>query len=167
MINVLPLTASDRIRVNLYNDYCKELDLYDEHPVPGDGTRQALRYLRGQAGTRWIDIRCEKKIVGFLILFSASFAGVMYSPHFIHICEAFVAPEYRNRGLMSKAVEQALNGFEMDVTLEVFKKNPARDFWVSMLEKNGYEKIQCVTTVRNDSLLSYRFRCKKSGLSEE
>lgn len=119
-------------RINMYRDYCNELQQYDADPTPWD-MRQALgcceNYMRDKA-FEWVDIYQDGVLCGFLVI------GYDLPNHGegVYICEAYVKPGYRRNGLMSEAVRSKLRSKRGKIYLSIFDKNVyAQEFWGALL----------------------------------
>ena len=135
--------ASIAERLKMYVDYCMELDRYDMDPEPRNYSK-AIEYAMGYMdasdqgrGYRWLDIFHDDKPAGFLIL------GYDLPVHGIglYICEAYILPELRNRGLMTQAVtKRLLKGNKLYLT--IYDKNTdARQFWANLLKNAKAELV--------------------------
>ena len=142
-------------RTEMYIAYCKELDKYDDAPGmfrkdPAD----VVRKYSEDPDVTWRDIVCCGEIAGFLVTLTVG------KPRPItHVAEAYVKPEYRGRGLMRKAVADALKDAQ-DVSREVYKQNPATTFWKKVMAECGYECVRECNFFLNDSLKVYFYRKK-------
>lgn len=121
----------------LYKEYCKELSQYDNEEFEEGSDVEMLDAYLQMDGCKVIEIKQDKKLVGFLITLQNSF---MYKE--LKICEAYILPEYRRKGLMTKAVNKAVNRIEhKNVKMLVYDKNPAKVFWKKLLSDMGYKNL--------------------------
>ena len=138
------------IRECLYRLYSEELRKYrtvssDEFPDTRDFDSFRAWYknfLCSDSLLRWHAIRksnlegCE---VGFLIVQPRlKESGVLVDAD-NYIVEAFVAPEYRRKGYMSRALAKACRRYPGAWCLHVYKKNhSAQNAWKQMFSELGY-----------------------------
>ena len=144
-------------RIRMYVRYCKELDKYDDAPgmFRKSSEQVAEEYMRlaeKDPDFEWRDIIMDGKLAGFLIICSVSHPNPV-----VRICEAYVRPSYRKRGLMRKAAGEILRT-GVNVTMEVYKKNPAIGCWKKIMEEYGYHCVKECDFYLNNSLKLYFFQ---------
>ena len=152
----------------MYAQYSDELAQYDDGPAvdPKWSDKVADKYMSNEDPClEWIDIRADGHIVGFLIVYLHIGEGRYLFRQQIRICEAYILPSYRKKGLMREAVQELLKGGH-DVSFEVYKRNPAIEFWRKILAENGYRCIRESDYFLNKSMAEYLFR-KDDGSVEE
>ncbi len=142
---------TNKDRILLYEQYCVELELYDEEEIDytSDTAQKVAEVYLKQPCFEWIDIFYCGILVGFLII------GRNLDIHGngFYICEAFVLPRYRRKGLMTAAVKKALDGYHGMVYYEVFRRNLiALAFWRSIFTENRAEFIAERETENNECL---------------
>ena len=88
----------------------------------------------------WTDIRFMDQIVGFLI------TGVKPDCHpscDYFICQSYVLPEYRNKGLMTDAVNKFVKLHLGRYCMIILKNNNyAKKFWDNRFEDLGYSRMK-------------------------
>ena len=149
-----PIPLKDRLA--LYREYCQELKQYDKDPSPWD-MKQAADYaescIRGR-GYEWLDIYQDNILCGFLIL------GYDLPVHGngLYICEAYVKPDFRERGLMSDLVRNKLRSRKGKIYLTIYDKNLyAQEFWGTLL-RDCRAGMLCQNVVNETSgLTEYTF----------
>lgn len=143
-------------RIRMYERYCRELDPYDDAPGTFQRTAEdvATEYMRAaetDPDFEWRDIIVDGKLAGFLIICSVSHPRPV-----VRICEAYIRPSYRKRGLMRKAIGEILKT-GVDVVMEIYKRNPAISFWQKVMNEYGYECKKETDYYLNNSLKMYFF----------
>ena len=117
--------------------------MYEHAPYPpetfsGQGLRSAVLENCAAPGIRWHAILEEGEEVGFLVL---GHGWVYCHPMCdLHVCQAYVEPGHRGRGLMGEAVRRLVGAPAVRaVSLMVLKANEgARSFWPHMFESMGF-----------------------------
>lgn len=125
-------------KISMYEDYCIELDQYDpdEGIYPLDQARQvAGDYLRRSDEFTWTPIYDGPQEVGFLI----TAVNLPFFGDGLYVCEAYVRPDHRRKGLMTEAVQKMLKKCSI-VHLEVFMANPAIWFWKDRFHEAGFKE---------------------------
>ena len=74
------------------------------------------------------------------------------------LTEIYIRPEYRQRGIAADLFTRFLRQQKTSTTFHVIKNNPARDVWLHLLEKEGYEYT---LTEEEDGMLLYRVAAEK------
>ena len=119
-------------RYRLYQAYDNFLsDLLEEDYRPVGALVKEIEENR-----EWKDIYCDGKVVGFLII-AEDFNGCDY-----FIQDAYIEPRYRNRGLMTDAIQKQLKEKPGSYFLFVINKNKyARNFWNNRFTEMGYKEF--------------------------
>lgn len=87
----------------------------------------------------WIDIVQGDELVGFLLICLAPNACIGCD---LAIEAAYVKPEFREQGLMTKAVTEYVTAHPSVWSLVVIRKNTyARKFWLNLFTNLGYKRI--------------------------
>ena len=122
-------------KVSMYVDYCIELDKYDPYEgiYPLDQARFVAEEYLNRPDFRWTSILDGPREVGFLI----TAVDLPFFGKGLYICEAYVRPDHRRKGLMTDAVTEMLKKHRI-VHLEVFSANPAIWFWKQTLINAGF-----------------------------
>lgn len=122
----------------LYNDYLRELENYAPEPFTETADEIIQKYKRNRCN----DIRIifhEGSPAGFLII------GKHPNCHpdcNYFICQSYIAPEYRKKGLMTKALADFEKDHKGRYCLDVLFKNfYARMFWFKRFKELGYVDI--------------------------
>lgn len=123
-------------RKEMYKDYCKELDAYDEGGIiypDSQADYVANCYIHNPKVT-WVDVFDEKEVVGFLI-----FVGGKKE---IRIIEAYVIPGKRHLGFMTAVLDKSGILGSDQIVLEIFRKNIlAAGFWKRYMQKRGFKLV--------------------------
>lgn len=87
----------------------------------------------------WVDVVCNDEIVGFLLICLKPTACIGCD---LAIEAAYVKPEFRKQGLMTKAVTEYVTAHPCVWSLIVIRKNVhARKFWLNLFGNLGYKRI--------------------------
>ena len=125
------MTELMRIRTNLYKNYVKELSAYDDVLSEFDDD-----WLPDIGGVIWIDIYDESDIVGFLII--GKNENDCHPDCDYYICQSYVAPGHREKGLMSQTVSAFLSEHHGVYGYDVLKRNVYADtFWKNLFKRLG------------------------------
>ena len=101
-----------------------------------DFSRVECQYVNTK-NAKWINIFSGDNLAGFLIIGRDS--SEKDSTADFSIAQAYIAPDYRRKGLMTKEASQYLYHHPGNVSLLVFEKNTyALRFWSWLFEENGY-----------------------------
>lgn len=125
----------------LYKEYCCELDLF--RPIPLAPTDNVIDswcddYISGSDCT-WRNIFDDdtQEMVGFLII--GKMGDEKHPESDYSIAQAYVKPEYRKRGLMTRAVNEYITKHTGIYSLLVLRNNKkAASFWKNTFENAGY-----------------------------
>lgn len=129
----------------LYKEYCKELSQYDNEEFEEGSDVEMLDAYLQMDGCKVIEIKQDKKLVGFLITLQNYF---MHKE--LAILEAYILPEYRCKGLMTKAVNKAVNRVKhKNVKMLVYNRNPAKEFWKKLMSDMGYRHLSTFPFTEN------------------
>lgn len=129
-------------REKLYIEYRRELlcDIEGVDAEPRWRSRSFVRLVDQNPDIyEWVDIMYGEERVGFLL--------ICLTPTACHGCDlaieaAYVKPEFRRRGLMTKAVTEYVTAHSCVWSLVVIRKNTyARQFWVNLFDVLGYTRI--------------------------
>lgn len=136
----------------LYRDYSFELDQYSEDlaPLTGDEIKRYCDGYISDESSSWKNIfSSEGEIVGFLIIGKKFPEKHPYSDY--SISQAYVAPKYRNQGLMTKRVSAYIQSHHGIYSLLVYKKNKtALIFWPKLFESLDYKPAKFVSEDNNN-----------------
>lgn len=122
--------------IDLYKKYCDELSAYDDEDYPDGSAENTFLSYVSMEGVRFNKIVKDDRLVGFLI----TMVKPLYKSEMC-ICEAYVEPEYRNRGYMRAAVQAELKtGNYQMIRFMVFDRNPALVLWGKLMEEFGYRQ---------------------------
>jgi len=132
------LTKEDERRL-LFVEYCKYMRQFDENFTKSDA--DSVSYFREQICNpfiEWIDITCENKIVGFMII-GHGIECHRNADYFI--MNVYVKPEYQSRGLMTQKLKEYFREHSGVYCLDVLKNNfKALAFWNNLFK--GYKQIK-------------------------
>lgn len=124
---------------SLYEDYCRELESFLDVPLDID----AVEVVSGYRKRRWNSIKLlfdEGMLAGFLIIGTAPNC---HPDCEYFIAQAYVAPESRRKGIMTKAVSEFVKDHRGKYCMDILYKNySARIFWLTRFRELGYELIQ-------------------------
>ena len=125
-------------KISMYVDYCIELDKYDpdEETYPINQAKQVAKEYLQRDDFVWTPIYDGIDEVGFLITAD----DLPFFGNGKYICEAYIRPDHRKRGLMTQTVQEMLKKCSI-VHLEVFMANPAIWFWTHMFSETGFKEI--------------------------
>ena len=134
-------TKPYKTRLELFSDCLDYLDsLTGEHSSPNK--KKTYYYsTRNNPYAKWIDIVDSdlNKPVGFLVI------GTDPNCHpdaDYYIQEAYISPEYRRKGLMSKAVSDFIKEHEGTYCLFIIDNNEiALKFWSAVFKKTKYKSV--------------------------
>lgn len=134
----MAVTWEDRRK--LMRDYFDELQMIDGKPLLSDKQQDMLfaRHVKEvQDGYgAWIDINCEDKLVGFLIVVQAPNCHPD-ADYFVE--QAYIIPSHRNHGVMSSVVDSFVQEQPGKYCLFVLKRNgKAKKFWDDAFAGAGY-----------------------------
>lgn len=135
----------------LYRDYCVELNSY--RAVPDTDTDVLINnqlaidtwcdtYINDENCT-WRNIFDEASgnLVGFLIVGKGG--SEKHPDADFGIAQAYIAPEFRNQGLMTKTIKEYLGKHKGLYSLLVLEKNTyALKFWKRTFAKEGYHPMR-------------------------
>lgn len=149
----------ERIRSRLFREYVREMSGIDSSFDLNDGAIKewCMSYI-DNANTEWVDIYSyDGQIVGFLIV---SWDSSDCHPECdYYICQAYISPLYRNRGLMSRAVNKYINTHKGLYGLDILRNNHnANQFWLNLFapyRRVDLEEVREIETVKNLMLFGY------------
>ena len=122
---------------DLYQAYLDELEQYADEPF--DMTADDFEKMYKPRHYNKKLIFDDGKLVGFLII------GQKPDCHpdcDFFICQAYISPEYRNKGLMTNALNEFVNGNKGRYCLDVmFRNHLARAYWFKRFKEMGYIDI--------------------------
>lgn len=125
--------------LNLFKNYCEELAQF-ENPaleMPTDAAERVFERYQRNPETRIQGITDNGQLVGFLITQRPILAGVD-----LRICEAYVSPWHRGKGLMRQSVKEAVSGDDMLIRMKIFHLNQrAKDFWLPLMDECGFKLV--------------------------
>lgn len=143
----------------MYRDYCRELDRFRKNPLAAADAeidKWCEEYISSRYST-WQNIFSDDgKPVGFLIIGKA---GNEKHPDAAYgISQAYIAPEYRGKGLMTDAVLRYVGEHKGIYGLLVIRGNTyAYDFWRKTFKMAGYRPYSldagCVADNGDDLIL--------------
>lgn len=150
-------------RHDLYAEYCGELNGFrgadDNLMTMFQMYENCEEYFRA-VGCMWHDIWMDDQIVGFIIIGN----GLPYAhPESDYsICEAYVSPEYRHRGLMTSVVRSVVEESPGIYSLLVLDgNNYAKLFWQKVFASMRYIPVQLddqYVDPHGDHVVSYGFK---------
>lgn len=125
-------------RFEMLSDYLDEL--WKIKSLPPQSQAEKMTFygeILSNKDSAWIDIKDGNRPVGFLIV------GTPPNCHpdaSYYIEEAYINPNYRRKGLMSKAVSDFVRNNKGTYCLFILNKNDAaKAFWPKTFAKLGYE----------------------------
>ncbi len=154
-------------RIELYIAYVGHLGRYYPYLTTlslKDKETDAMLYMN-EEGTEWIDIKDGEEYVGFLI--------VSYNKENCHpdanfeICELYVNPEYRRKGLAAKTVKEYVYKHPGIYSLDILVgNNTASRFWYKIFKDLHAEYVN-LQEVRGENeyiqLYGYRVTAKEEN----
>lgn len=127
-------------RHDLYAQYCGELNTFrgeDETPVGMFEMYENCEEYFKATDCTWHDILMDDQIIGFVIVGSHAPYSHPFSDY--SICEAYVLPEYRKRGLMTSVVRSLVEECPGKYSLLVLDHNEyAKNFWSKVFASMRY-----------------------------
>ena len=125
------------IRYQMFSDYLAELQkMLGWKDVDDEKTRILFSRCTEYEHAKWVDIRVDGDVIGFFII------GTHENCHpsaDYYIQEAYIKPEYRRRGYMSRSLGIYISHYPGVYCLLILNKNEvAHKFWPAMFEKIGY-----------------------------
>ncbi len=141
------IVATYERKQKLYRDYSIELDQYSKDLAPltdEEIKRYCDGYINGESSS-WKNIfSLDGEIVGFLIIgkeFPEKHKCSDYS-----ISQAYIAPEYRGQGLMTKRVSTYIKTHPGKYSLLVYENNKkALSYWPKLFESIDYKPAKFVS----------------------
>lgn len=137
------MTMQER-RIELFGAYINELQPHKDLPalspvqILGEYARCSLA-----ANTEWRDIygsSSDDTPIGFLIM---GYAPNCHPDADIYIQEAYISPESRRNGYMSRVIAEVLGKDTSKVCLYILHKNhAAHKFWHELFAKLGYAPFE-------------------------
>lgn len=127
------IEPSDEL-LGMYKSYCEELSQYDDTEYPEGQDERVYREYQANPNVRIIAITNGSMKVGFLILLNGEKRNECV------ICEAYVLPMYRGRGLMKTTLAKVLKQYNR-IRFLVFNRNPAKGYWEKTLKELGRVKL--------------------------
>lgn len=150
------------IRYQMYADYVRHIstlrgDVFDG----GLCMRNFEKIDEGWCDVQWVPIKVKTQEVGFIVLYTHPNC---HPDADWYIEDAYVMPEYRNQGLMQKAVQTWVKEHPGTYCLFIVDSNePARHMWPTVFEKMGYVPITLRQVLpHKDGLTQYGFQHKES-----
>lgn len=125
----------------LYRDYCRELDTF--RTIPKNYSEEDIRsftddYINDQ-NTPWINIFDEEHLAGFLIMAKRGAKDELHPDADYAVCQAYVAPAHRGKGLMKKALSEYVQSHPGIYCAIVLKGNKtAQRYWERRFEELGF-----------------------------
>ena len=125
------------VRYQMFSDYLDELQKMLGWATVDDEKKHILfERSTKYAHAKWVDIRKGDKILGFFII------GTNENCHpsaDYYIQEAYIKPEYRRQGHMSRALDIYIKRYPGIYCLLILNKNEvAHKFWHTMFDRIGY-----------------------------
>lgn len=127
----------------LFCEYVKELKpfLPESDQKDPEFWKKGLKGYLGNPNVRWQGIYYNGEEVGFIII------GLKYPEKYSEsdwsVCEAFVLPEYRKIGLMTKKMEELCRIYPGMCSLLILEGNTsAMKFWKHFFYRKGYYRKQ-------------------------
>ena len=133
---------NNTIRKELYWKYLQELEKIDgvKWEESDDEKRTWCNDYLTCEHYEWIDVRYLDQIIGFLII------GTEPDCHpdcDYFICQSYILPEFRMRGLMTKTVTQYVNAHIGKYCMIILKNNhSAKKYWKNLFYDNSYKQMQ-------------------------
>ena len=135
----------------LYKDYCLELDQYDDETYPAGQDEKVFRQYQQDEHTTIKHIAVDGQTAGFLIVINPH-----GSTRELIIAEAYIKPEYRNKGWMAWAVQDTMTDSYTLVRMMTFNRNvKALPYWTRILGQYGF--TLAASEKYNDCLTEYFF----------
>lgn len=164
------MSAPVTTRYKLYRNYCMELNKYDPEPASPlaihlRASNVADTYLSDPDFFCWKDIVYRDKIVGFLIV---GYNLYLHGPG-LYICEAYTAPEYRKKNLMTSAVDEVMAAYDGGpVFMEIFDaNNTAKTFWKNIMAKLSVSLVNTAPSHHvSEGLTEYFYYKNKNQLKD-
>ncbi len=126
-VNCLPRIKRDAHRLEMFWEYNTYLRGLSGLPPMPENERVSF-FEDNYPGATWLPVWCGKPEVGFLVLGNPPHPDTDF-----YIQDAFVLPEYQNRGLMTKLVDSLPVGY---YSLFILKRNEAAyRFWLGIFGK--------------------------------
>lgn len=137
------MSVLNTLRRRLYGAYLLELEQCRDEPrenIPESQIDEWFQEYLDDLWCLWQDIRCGDSLAGFLII---GRGGANCHPDAdTAICEAYISPEYRHKGLMRNAVASYVQSHSGTYCLIVLPENRyAKAFWPKLFADLGYEQI--------------------------
>jgi predicted acetyltransferase len=128
-------------RHELFAQYCGELNTFREPDVEQQGMFEMYEnceeYFRAEDCT-WHDIWMDDQIIGFIVI--GKHAPYCHPDTDYAICEAYILPEYRRRGLMTSVVRSLVEDDPGRYSLLVLVGNKyAQKFWPKVFASMRYK----------------------------
>ena len=125
----------------LYTQYCTELNgfrTHGEQPMNMfEMYNHCEEYFKASECT-WHDIHMDDQIIGFIVM--ANRVPYVHPECDYAICEAYIIPEYRRRGLMTQVVRSLVEEYPGQYCLLVLDGNEyAKKFWNKVFASMRYE----------------------------
>ena len=137
--------------LGLYKDYCKELDQYDDETYPAGQDEKVFRQYQRDEYTTIKHISVDGQTAGFLIVINPH-----GSQRELIIAEAYMKPEYRNKGWMAWAVSDTMTDSYTMIRMMIFNRNQkAIVYWARLLANYGF--MPAASEKFNDCLTEHYF----------
>ena len=135
-------------RIALYIEYEKELEaIIDDDDGEQETSEQFIRRMQDLHDTNkytWIDISKNREIIGFLII---GYGEVCHPLCDYFLAQAYIAPEYRETGYMTKAINSWLETHQGKYCMYIINNNKyAKNFWDNRFREYGYSENRMITT---------------------
>ena len=128
-------------RKKLWNQYIHEQAQYDPDLLKESEERLDNWAFKYMSHHEWIDIFADDDPypVGFVVIANKRCIEHCHPYYDWFICQAYIKPEYRQKGLMTDAIMEFINERKGLYGFDVFKKNEyANKFWKYLFKKiNG------------------------------
>ena len=152
--------SSFATKTRLYYRYCIEILRYntlDSHCTYAEAKKYVREWMANGQYAKWTDIFDENgNLCGFLITMN----GVVYTHEKeLHICEEYIIPGSRHKGLMKKAVgEEIAKTNPESIGLEIYDLNTyAKVFWKKILRDFGFKETDNHRIADTGGVREYRY----------
>lgn len=125
--------------IELYKEYLSELEKYTPEPFEEGTAEEAIKfYKKNRIDTKLIF--SDGKLVGFLIVSTLPYCHPECD---YFICQSYLKPEYRGKGLMTGAVVEWVKAHPGKYCLDIiFGNKHAKSFWYRRFWELGYIGIE-------------------------
>lgn len=142
----------------LYRKYLDELDTFRENPerISDESCRKICDWYISSKKSSWHNIKDldTDELVGFVII--GKEVPEKHPDSVRSVAQAYVLPEYRNKGLMTAVMSDYMTRHKGVYSLLVLKGNTyAAGFWKRFFEKEGYEekKLRPINVLDDEAVM--------------